>query len=347
MTTNSRSSILLLLATTGIIFAGIAGCSSEDPAGNGTPGEHVFVANEGGSSVSRVDLTTGNATAMTLGINPHNVQASSDGRSLFVVGTTSDPGHAGHDQPGMLVILDATAQNAQGAAEVEIGMHPAHVVVDADAKRAYATNSEDNTVSVVDIASKTVVTNIPTAAYPHGLRISPDGRELYVACVEDNSVSVIDIASASEVARIPVGAAPVQVAFTPDGKRVYVSLRDQNSIATIDRATRRVIDTIAVGRNPIQLYATPDSRFLYVANQGSEAEPDSTVSVIDIGTNRVTATIPVEHGAHGVVVGGDGAHAYVANTFSNSVTEIDVATQKVMRTFHVGTRPNGITFCTH
>jgi len=282
-------------------------------------------------------------------IMPHNVQTSRDGRLLLAVGAAGGMEKMkGHDavkmDRGRLLILDTATMASEGATDIEIGRHPAHVIIDGQGKFAYASNSEDNNVLIVDVAQKKVVGEIKTRAFPHGLRSSPDGREIYVACVNDNSVSVINVAESKEVARIPVGKAPVQVGFTPDGNRVYVSLRDEDSVAGIDTAQRKKIATIPVGRNPIQVFATPDSRYVYVANQGTETNPDNTVSVIEIASNSVVVTVETGKGAHGVVISDNGTRAFIANTFENTVSVIDTATRKVIKIIKVGEGPGGITF---
>ncbi len=312
----------------------------------------VYTANEDGT-ISAVAVATGQVRAMGTRITPHNVQVSRDGRLLLAVGPPAEKtadqgpmkmGEMAEMGRGRLLILDTATLAVVPGGDLEIGRHPAHVVLDAQGARAYATNSEDNTVLVIDVVQKKVIGEIPTGAFPHGLRLSPTGRELYVANVNDNSVSVIDVAQVKAVARIPVGNAPVQVAFTPDGGRVYVSLRDENRVAVIDTAQRTVLTTVAVGRKPIQDFVTPDGRYVYVANQGTDDDPDNRVSVIATGTNAVVATIPTGKGAHGVVVSDDGTRAFIANIVDSTVSVIDTATQTVIRTIKVGEGPNGITF---
>lgn len=312
----------------------------------------VYTADERGHSISAIDLSSGWVKTIATRIAPHNVQVSRDGRLLLVVGEAVgdakgvEGGHAGMGgaERGELLIFDTAAMSANGATKVKVGNDPAHVVIDAQSKLMYVTNSMDNNLSVVDLRQKKIVATIATGRMPHGLRMSPDGRELYVASVDSNSVSVIDVARSDEVARIPVGKAPVQVGFTPDGRRAYVSLRDENSVAVIDTAQRKKIATVAVGRNPIQVFATPDGRYVYVANQGTEANPDSTVSVIDTADNTVVSTIETGKGAHGVVVSDDGRRAFVTNIAGDSVSVIDTATRVVTGTIKVGKGPNGITF---
>lgn len=315
--------------------------------------DFVYTANEHANSISVIDLATGQVKTIPTRITPHNIQVSRDGQLLLAVGPAA--AMAADQAPmnmadtdkmtrGRLLMINTETLAVESAADIEIGRHPAHVIIDAPGKLVYTTNSEDNTVLIIDVAQKKAVGEIKTGQFPHGLRISPNGQEIYVANVKDNSVSVIDTTLAKEVAQIPVGLAPVQIGFTPDGGRVYVSLRDENSIAVIDTVQRKKIAAIAVGRNPIQVFVTPNGRHVYVANQGTETDPDNTVSVIDTETNKVIAAIETGKGAHGVVVSNDGKHVFIANIVDNTVSMIDTATQKVVNTFNVGKGPNGITF---
>lgn len=46
---------------------------------------------------------------------------------------------------------------------------------------AYITNSGDNTVSVIDIATNTVIgTPIPVGPFPFGVAVNPAGKRVYV-----------------------------------------------------------------------------------------------------------------------------------------------------------------------
>ena len=313
----------------------------------------VFTADEIGNSISTIDLASGKVKIVAVPIAPHNVQITANGAQLLAVGepaidgrdhSQAGTGHGAKKAKGRLLVFDAGILLSRPVASIQVGSHPAHVVVNVAGRRAFVTNSGDNAVAVVDLSRKKVVRTVLTGRSPHGLRISPDGRELYVANVEDGSVSVIDTTKLAEVARIPVGRTPVQVGFTPDGTRVYVSLRDENSVAIVDTASRTKIGTVAVGRGPIQVHATPDGRSVYVANQGSDAEPADTVSVIEVATGRVIGTIRTGRGAHGVAVSNDGSLVFITNIVEGTVSVIDASTRVLVATFSVGRGPNGVTF---
>ena len=75
----------------------------------------------------------------------------------------------------------------------------------------------------------------------------------------------------------------------------------------------------------------------YVANGASD-----TVSVIDVNTQQILATIPLGHTPTYVVANPDGERAYVSNRDSNSVSIISTATNWVTHTIAVGSRPQGV-----
>jgi YVTN family beta-propeller protein len=78
------------------------------------------------------------------------------------------------------------------------------------------TNRGDNTVSVIDTASNTVVATVTVVSGPVGVAITPDGKNAYVANSSDNTVSVIATASNMVVGGpIPVGGLAVGVGIVP------------------------------------------------------------------------------------------------------------------------------------
>ncbi len=77
--------------------------------------------------------------------------------------------------------------------------------------------------------------------------------------------------------------------------------------------------------------------YAYVTNYDS-----NTVSVIDIATNTVTATVNVGYNPFGIVANQAGTKVYVANYNSNNISVIDTATNTVTATVNVESNPIGI-----
>jgi len=124
----------------------------------------------------------------------------------------------------------------------------------------YVPNEYDNTVSVIDISTNSVVATIPVAgAYADTAAISPNGALVYVVS-ESGTVSVIDTSSNTVVSTIGVGAQPYFAAFSPDGSRAYVTNHGSNTVSIIDTASDSVLTNINVGNGrPVQLIAATHS----------------------------------------------------------------------------------------
>ena len=318
-------------------------------------GPKVYVADEEANTVSVLDaVSLRKVGSIAVGRKPHNVQVSPDGKYAWVTNngeaTKSGAEHAHEAMPksehemmagnGEVWVIDTGSEAVVD--KIQVGMHPAHVVLTPDGRFAYVTNGGDNTVSVIDTMAQRQIGTIAVGAYPHGIRLSPDGKQAYVANLKGATVSVLDTEGRKEAAQIPVGKGPAQVGFTADGRLAFVSLSEEDKVALIDPVTRKVISKVAVGTVPIQVYATPDSRTLLVANQGTRKKPGTTVSVVDLATLKTARTIETGSGAHGVAIDRDGRYAYVTNIYANSVAVIDVNAGKVVATVAVGRGPNGV-----
>jgi YVTN family beta-propeller protein len=79
------------------------------------------------------------------------------------------------------------------------------------------------------------------------------------------------------------------------------------------------------------------SQFAYITNGDS-----NNVSVIDISTNNVTASVSVGSNPMGVAVSPNGLKVYVGNANSNNISVIDTATNAVIATVPVGSNPMGV-----
>jgi len=124
-------------------------------------------------------------------------------------------------------------------------------------------------------------------------------------------------------ATVTVGSGPSGVAVTPNGAYAYVANYASGSVSVLSTATNTVTATVTVVSKPTgsictclsgDLAVTPNGGYAYVANSGG-----TTVSVITMATNTVTATVTVGSEPVGVAVTPNGAYAYVTNYGSKSV----------------------------
>ena len=101
---------------------------------------------------------------------------------------------------------------------ISVHGNPTGVAITPDGAFAYVTNfaSPQSTVSVIDIATNTVVTAIDLEGRPpRGVAITPEGAFVYVTLFDNDALAVISTATNTVVATIDVGPGPFAVAITP------------------------------------------------------------------------------------------------------------------------------------
>ena len=147
----------------------------------------------------------------------------------------------------------------------------------------YVTHLDDNTVSVIDTATQTVVATIDVGARPELLVAHPGGTLVYVTNVGDSTISAIDTATNSVVATIgseALRSAVMGTAMHPDGPALYLALESQ--IVLVETATQTVTDIIDFPRNPMLLAVHPRGTALYVVT----LEISDNLLVLDLDTLR-------------------------------------------------------------
>jgi YVTN family beta-propeller protein len=202
--------------------------------------------------------------------------------------------------------------------------------------KAYVGNFNDNTVSVVDTASGTVVATVPVAVGPHGMAATPDGRTVYVSGDGSSTVSVID-AIADKVARtIEVGKMPHGLALTPDGRTLLVAVSGEDRVALVDTANQTVVATVPVAK-PHTIAVHPDGRLAYVSSQ----EPGKfALVVIDLAARATLRSIALEKPPRDLEFAADGAALYFTLGGVNAVQVLDPKSDKVVAQITTGVSPH-------
>ena len=149
---------------------------------------------------------------------------------------------------------------------------------------------------------------------PGGMDISRDGKTLYVVSAERNSVIQLDLSAQPPkiVRELPVENVPYEVRITPDGKSLLVSNWGGPLPKEGDRTGKSHKQDVVVNER--------------------QSVASGTVSLIDLASGK---TEHVAVGVHPTAIAFDGTKAYVANAMSDSVSELDLTTRAVARTFEL------------
>jgi YVTN family beta-propeller protein len=275
-------------------------------------GPRVYVSDETGGRVVAVDPASGTVvSALAVGKRPRGLRVLADGQRLLVALSGSPIAGPGVDETK----LPPADRAADGIGVVDVaglkvarvlrsGQDPESFALSLDEKTAYVSNEDAAEMSVVDVATGEIRGRVAVGEEPEGVTMRPDGQVVYVTCEGDNSVVAIDTSTLKVVARIKTGARPRDVAFTRDGAVAFVTAENSGAVTVFDVRTHKVSATIALPK---------------------------------------PAGAPVPPRPMGAVMSPDGRMLYVSNGRAKSISEIDVASLKVTRTFdEIGARPWGI-----
>jgi YVTN family beta-propeller protein len=157
----------------------------------------------------------------------------------------------------------------------------------------------------------------PGTSYPGGVALSKDGSSAYALLNQNNTLTQIDLTANPPVqgTQIRVGNAPNSILISSNGTTAYVS-NEGGRVATeadfqINSAGTEIVADAVVG-----------------------AAITGTVSVVDLATMTVTATIPT--GLHPTGMAFYGGSLLVANTYSDTISVINTASNVVSRTINIG-----------
>lgn len=96
--------------------------------------------------------------------------------------------------------------------EIRVGNFSCAVVLNADGSRAYVANREDNTVTVVNTATRSAIATIATGKAPQALAIDNLHHRIFVANTASGTITVIDSSTNRVIGALPAGSAPYALA---------------------------------------------------------------------------------------------------------------------------------------
>jgi YVTN family beta-propeller protein len=157
----------------------------------------------------------------------------------------------------------------------------------------------------------------PSTSYPGGVALSKDGTSAYALLNQNDTLTQIDLTANPPVqgTQIRVGNAPHSVLINNAGTTAYISNEGGRAATEADFQINSAGTEI-------------------VADPVVGAAITGTVSVVDLASMTVTATIPT--GLHPTGMAFDGPYLLVANTYSDTISVINTASNVVVRTINLG-----------
>ena len=146
----------------------------------------------------------------------------------------------------------------------------------------------------------------------------------------DATLSVVDprfgVGSTKLLALVPLPGNGSDWVLSRDEGKLFASVPQQNQIVVVDTLLWKITSTIEAKATRLALQA--DGHYLWAS------DGDSKMTVIDAESYRIKAQIPIGKGTHATAFSDNDRLALIA--CGRSVTEVDVHTLKVVRSYSIG-----------
>jgi YVTN family beta-propeller protein len=342
-----RKEVWVSIAT----FAGLI-CAPVAVVAQSTPQRTLLALSKREHSLAMVDPATLQVIGRApVGPDPHEVIASSDGKTAYVSIYGGGRYHAlsvidlvekkalpdidtgALNGPHGLTFVGGklwfTAEGAKAIASYDpatakidwimgTGQNRTHMIyVTPDEKQIYTTNISSATVSILEKVA------LPPMGPPPGMRPPPGGAQ---PRMEWNQTV------------IAVGKGDEGFDVSPDGHELWTANAQDGTLSVIDLESRKVtatLDAKTFGANRLKF--TPDGKLVLISRLS-----DGDLAIYEAASRKHFKTVHIGHGAAGILMDPDGQRAFIACSPDNYIVVLDLKTLEVTSHIDVGGEPDGL-----
>jgi YVTN family beta-propeller protein len=243
---------------------------------------------------------------------------------------------------------------------------------------AMVINSNDASVSLIDVNTHEEVRRVPMLREPHHMALTPDGASMLIGDTTGNTLVFLDPQTGDVQRRMTVSD-PYQLQFSPDGHWLTLAGLARNQIDIYDAATMQLVHRIPASSMPSHINYAPDSSVVYVSLQGTDSliaiDPragtvlwtkkvgstpagvlwvngkvlvaimgSDNVAVVNPATGDVERRIQTAKGAHQLFISPDTKTLYVCNRVDGSISVLDAHTLAERAVFKIPGGPDDLDF---
>jgi YVTN family beta-propeller protein len=321
-------------------------CSVTEGPAQSSPQRTLLALSKTDHMLAIVDPVTLKVIArIPVGIDPHEVIASADGRTAYV---SIYGGGSLHE----INIIDLVAQKPISNFDTR-PLNGPHGLIFVGGKLWFSAEGAKS-VGRYDPATGKLDWCMGTGQNrTHMIYVTSDEKNVYTTNVSSGTVSILTDSLIQPPGFAPPGAKPhldwtqtlILVArgsegfdVSPDGTQLWTAGADDGTISIIDLGTRKVIAKIepgVLGANRLKF--TPDGRRVLISSLRN-----GDLVVYPAHTPTQLKRLHIGHGAAGILVDPDGSRAFVGCTADNYVAVTDLKTLEVSSHIDVGGGPDGL-----
>src|SRR5881409_1249817 len=255
-----------------------------------------------------------------------------------------------------IAFMDIKSKKMVGKTFLGNNVNPHMVMMSPDGRYVVTGGTRANKAYIIDARTLELVKVIPVDIAPEHLAFSPDGRWYYQGNPEGDSISVIDMVSLTKIKTIPGFKEPLNVTFLPDWSKAYVGNYGAHWVGVVDVRRHELLKKIQIAEVPgvarldpakylgeikgINIAAaTNDGRYLYAADGDL-----GVVGKIDPREDKVIKVMRVGQNPWRIYMSHDGRYAITPNNGDQTISILDLQTDKVAATLEAGADMTGVNF---
>ena len=267
--------------------------STPRPASILIPGSNVYITEPGRSLVAQFATTTSPPSLrqeLPVAVNPIYIAGIAGASRIYAISQGDGV------TPGQVAAIENSTTTPTISNTINVGVNPVYGIMTADSRRVFIMNKGSDTVSVIN--SQTNALDVTTPSVPVG--IAPVWGDLITV---RNEVAVLNAGNGTTPGSLTlINTALCSAVAQPNNP----TCDPNNPIDSVNFG--QVLANIPVGINPQFVAVLADGTRAYVANTGSTVACPTTIpkaaallptsgcgsiSVVNLQTNTVEATIPV------------------------------------------------------
>jgi DNA-binding beta-propeller fold protein YncE len=325
-------------------------CRATECAAQPAPQRSLLALSKTDHILAIIDPVTLQVIArVPVGPDPHEVIASSDGKTAYVSNAYSSPFNE-------IDVIDLITQKPLPKIDINPLINP-HGLAFANGK-LWFTAEGAKCVGRYDPATGRMDWCMGTGQdRTHMIYVTADGKNVYTTNVNAGTVSILVDSLLPPLVGptgqpfpgskprmewvqtvIPVSKGSEGFDVSPDGRELWTASADDGNITIIDIAARKVagkIDAKVLGANRLKF--TPDGKRVMITSLRT-----GVLFIYDAGSRNELKQLNIGHGAAGILVDTDGSRAFLGCTADNYVAVIDLKTLQVTGHINIGGGPDGL-----
>ena len=212
--------------------------------------DHVVCTSEANQALLLLNVETGKIERVfeTGNVGSHMLALTTDRSRLYCYNMGSGSVTAFDFKTGKKIKDISTGRECEG------------VGVTQDGRWIWAGNRAEDTISIIDTETLTVVKQIDSAGFPYRVQFTADGAYALIPHARSGELVVADVASQRVIRRITLGADGVAIPVSnpstagvfphPDGRYAFVTVRNDDSMVIIDIQSGKTVARVAVQSSP-------------------------------------------------------------------------------------------------